>query len=90
MRIRIHELAKELGFENKDFLDNVKKIGIDVKSHLSGLDEEQEKKIREKIKSKKSFAAADKKEKAIEGKTKSENHIVKEKIIFTKQKERKI
>ena len=48
--MRVHELAKELGFENKEFIDKLKKVGVEVKSHLSGLSDEQEKSIRNKMK----------------------------------------
>lgn len=43
MKIRVHELAKKYGFENKEFLDILNNIGIDVHSHLAGLTAEQEK-----------------------------------------------
>ena len=57
--MRVHELAKELGFENKEFIEKLKKVGVDVKSHLSGLNDEQEKSVRVKIKFK-STSDADK------------------------------
>jgi translation initiation factor IF-2 len=39
--LRVHELAKKHGFSNKDFLEKLHKMGIEVSSHLSGLNEEQ-------------------------------------------------
>lgn len=42
MKIRVHELAKKYGFGNKEFLDILNNIGIDVHSHLAGLTDEQE------------------------------------------------
>jgi translation initiation factor IF-2 len=82
--MRVHELAKELGFENKEFIDKLKKVGVDVKSHLSGLNDEQEKSIREKIKKVSNSDINPKKETdAGKDKIKNENHIVKEKIVFT-------
>ena len=83
--MRVHELAKELGFENKEFIEKLKKVGVDVKSHLSGLNDEQEKSIRGKVKFK-STADSDKNSKkemdVNRDKMKNENHIVKEKIVF--------
>ena len=38
--IRIHKLAKELGIESKILVDELKKQGIDVKTHMSSIDEE--------------------------------------------------
>jgi translation initiation factor IF-2 len=37
---RVHELAKELGFQNRDFIEKLQKLGFDVKSHSSTVDEE--------------------------------------------------
>ena len=36
-KIRVHELAKELGMENKVLMDVLKKKEVDVKSHMSTL-----------------------------------------------------
>ena len=81
--MRVHELAKELGFENKEFIDKLKKVGVEVKSHLSGLSDEQEKSIRNKMKKAQTTGIDSKKEiNAGKDKAKSENHIVKEKIVF--------
>ncbi|MGL4642098.1 MAG: translation initiation factor IF-2 [Cetobacterium sp.] len=43
MKVRVHELAKKYGYGNKEFLDILNNIGIDVQSHLGGLTAEQEK-----------------------------------------------
>ncbi len=40
-RIRIHELAKELGRENKEILNYLTEKGIQVKSPMNSLEEEQ-------------------------------------------------
>lgn len=39
-KVRVHELAKELGMENKELLDLLQKKNIVVKNHMSTLDEE--------------------------------------------------
>ena len=39
-KIRIYELAKKLGLENKKFVGELGKEGIEVKSHMSTVDEE--------------------------------------------------
>ncbi|WP_371926429.1 translation initiation factor IF-2 [Sebaldella sp. S0638] len=81
--MRVHELAKELGFENKEFIDRLKKVGVDVKSHLSGLSDDQEKSIRDKMKKASAPDMSSKKEPSTsKDKVKSDNHIVKEKIVF--------
>lgn len=39
-KVRVHELAKELGMENKELLDLLQKKNIDVKNHMSTLEED--------------------------------------------------
>jgi translation initiation factor IF-2 len=41
MKIRVHELAKKHERSNKEFLEELHNLGIEVKSHLSGLTDEQ-------------------------------------------------
>ena len=40
-KIRVHELAKELGKENKEILNFLAEKGIEVKSHMSSIENEQ-------------------------------------------------
>ena len=40
-KIRLHELAKELGMTNKETLDLSVALGIGVKSHSSSIEEAQ-------------------------------------------------
>ncbi|NOY39181.1 MAG: translation initiation factor IF-2 [Nitrospirae bacterium] len=37
-KIRVYELAKRLGVKNKDILDELKKMGVDGKTHSSNID----------------------------------------------------
>ena len=39
--MRVHALAKEYGIKSTEFVDIIQGFGIDVKSHLSGLDDGQ-------------------------------------------------
>ena len=45
-KLKVHELAKELGVPSKEILEKAKKLKIEVASHLSNLDDEQANKIR--------------------------------------------
>jgi translation initiation factor IF-2 len=45
-KIRVHELAKELGLTNKETLDLSKDLGIGVKTHSSGIEEAQADRVR--------------------------------------------
>ncbi len=49
-KIRIYELSKDLGLENKDVLDAAHKLSIPAKSHSSSISEEQAQLIRTSIK----------------------------------------
>jgi translation initiation factor IF-2 len=45
-KIRVHELAKELGMTNKETLDLALDLGIGVKTHSSGIEEAQADRVR--------------------------------------------
>ncbi|HEY1100647.1 MAG TPA: translation initiation factor IF-2 N-terminal domain-containing protein, partial [Myxococcota bacterium] len=38
-KLRVHELAKKLGLENKELLEKLKNTGLDAKTHSSTVDE---------------------------------------------------
>ncbi len=44
-KIKIYEIAKKLDLTSKEVLEMAQKLNIDVKSHMSGVDEEEAKKI---------------------------------------------
>ncbi|HRS81893.1 MAG TPA: translation initiation factor IF-2 [Smithellaceae bacterium] len=46
---RVHELAKELGLENKDLIAHLERIGITVKSHASTLEDHEIERIKEDL-----------------------------------------
>ncbi len=54
--MRVHELAKEFEIKSTEFVDIVQGFGIDIKSHLSGLDDAQVSDIRHKMKLKEEFS----------------------------------
>ncbi|MST34826.1 hypothetical protein GHK86_19125, partial [Acidimicrobiaceae bacterium USS-CC1] len=47
-RIRVYELARELGLTNKEALDLCISLGIGVKSHSSSLEDQQADRVRRK------------------------------------------
>ena len=49
MNIRVHQLAKELGLESKELISRIKKLHIEVKGHMSSLDEESVVTIRREL-----------------------------------------
>ncbi|MEA3280613.1 MAG: translation initiation factor IF-2 N-terminal domain-containing protein, partial [Thermodesulfobacteriota bacterium] len=48
-KIRVYEFARTLNMQNKILLEKLREIGIDVKSHMSSLDEETVARIKEKL-----------------------------------------
>ncbi len=44
---RVYEIAKELGVENKELLQRIRSLGIQVNNHMSGLDEDQVEKVKQ-------------------------------------------
>ena len=50
-KIKIHELAKELGLESKVIIAKAQELGIKVTSHMSAVDDEQATKIRNNFRS---------------------------------------
>ena len=57
-KLRIYEIAQELHKTNKEVLDYLKEKNIEVKSHMSTLEEKDEKMVREAFASKKEENAA--------------------------------
>ena len=49
-KIKIHEIAKEVGLTSKEIIEKANSLGIDVTSHLSSVDEQQAKKIKNSLK----------------------------------------
>ena len=48
-KIKIHEIAKKLNLTSKEVLEIANKLNIEAKSHLSGIEEEEAKKIEEEV-----------------------------------------
>ena len=47
--IRVHELAKELGRENKEVMSVLKKNGVEVKSHMSNVGAKDAEMVRKQL-----------------------------------------
>ena len=46
-KIKIHEIAKKIGVNSKEVLEKALELGLDVKSHMSSVDETDAKKIKD-------------------------------------------
>ena len=49
VKIKVHELAKELDKASKDILAVAKELGIEAKSHMSSINEADAEKIKNKL-----------------------------------------
>ena len=61
-KMRVHELAKELGIENKELIELLQKKNIDVKNHMSSLEDSVAEEIRAEHSGKKAAKQEPKKE----------------------------
>ena len=73
-KIKIYDIAKKLNLTSKEVLEVAKKLDINVKSHLSGIEEEEAKRIEDDINKKEN--------------RKQEKEIVKKEKIGTKKEEK--
>ena len=49
-KIKVHEIAKELGLTSKQIIEKANSLGIEVSSHMSSVDEKQAKSIKDSFK----------------------------------------
>ena len=71
-KIKVYELAKELNINNKELIEKLKNMGVEVKSHLSTVEDKYVEEIRNSIKgetNKNKSTKSDKKQEAEEKKT---------------------
>ena len=92
-KVKIHEIAKKLGLASKEVVAKANEIGIKVTSHLSSVDEEQEKKILEKFNFKSQKAKTEieknKSEKVKEEKKTETPVIIRREVIINDSDEKK-
>ena len=46
-KIKIHEIAKKIGVSSKEVLEKAHSLGIEASSHLSGVEDDEAKRIEE-------------------------------------------
>jgi len=86
MKIRVHELAKKYDRSNKEFLDTLHDLGLEVSSHLSGLTDKQVELIINHFENEKNDEKNDKKKKKKKGTKVKEK---KEKVVKEKREKKK-
>ena len=89
-KIKIYKIAKKLNLTSKEVLDVAQKLNIDVKSHLSGVEEDEAKKIEEHFstnKTKKQEKQASNKGKAENKKEEKAPVIIRREVIISEEDE---
>ena len=87
-KIKIYDIAKKLNLTSKEVLDIAKKLKIEAKSHLSGVDEEDAKKIEKEISKKQGKGTADKEKMEAKKGTKKEEKapvIIRREVIISEE-----
>ena len=85
-KIKIHEIAKKLGLTSKEVVERAQQLKIDVKSHMSGVSDEEAKRIEESFAAKKENAVANNKKESNVKEAKKEEKapvIIRREVIIT-------
>ena len=82
-KIKIYELAKELNVDNKVVIDMANKVGINVKSHLSAIEESEVDKIKFALEKKNNVKKEEKKFKQKNNELRSGPVIIRREVIVS-------
>ena len=92
-KMKVHELAKELNLSSKELLEKIKSVGIEAKSHMSSLEENDVEKIRKAFTNNKKEADKNKENKKNSTKKQAETKqapiIIRRELIVEEHKEEK-
>ena len=95
-KMKVHELAKELGLTSKDIIAKASELGVELKSHLSAIEDNDVAKIRAGIGKKSDPVKEEKKaDKKVEQKEKKENKkestpvIIRREVIISDEEQAK-
>lgn len=86
-KIKIHEIAKEIGLTSKEIIEKAKELGIEAKSHMSGVEEQEAEKIKNAFLSKQK-KVENKKETIKEEKKPSAPVIIRREVIINDEEEK--
>ncbi|MBR3254836.1 MAG: translation initiation factor IF-2 [Clostridia bacterium] len=84
-KVKIHEIAKKLGLTSKEVIERANELNIDVKSHMSGVSDEEAKKIENSFSKGKDSSANTKKEsnKTVKKEEEKAPVIIRREVIIT-------
>lgn len=87
-KIKIHEIAKEIGLTSKEIIEKAKELGIEAKTHMSGVDEKEAEKIKNAFNNKEKKVESKKEEKKKEDKKPATPVIIRREVIITDEEEK--
>ena len=92
-KIKIHEIAKEIGLTSKEIIEKAKELGIEAKTHMSGVEEKEAEKIKNAFQKIEKKVASKKEESKKEDKKKEEKKpaapvIIRREVIITDEEEK--
>ena len=88
-KIKIYEIAKKLNLTSKEVLEMAKKLNIDAKSHMSGVDEEDAKKIEKNFDNNKKQEQQPKQATNTQKKEEKAPVIIRREVIITDEEQNK-
>ena len=88
-KIKIYEIAKKLNLTSKEVLEMAQKLNIDAKSHMSGVDEEEAKKIEKSFDKNKKQEQPTKQSTATQKKEEKAPVIIRREVIITDEENNK-
>ena len=88
-KIKIYEIAKKLNLTSKEVLEMAKKLNIDAKSHMSGVDEEDAKKIEKSFDNNKKQEQQPKQATNTQKKEEKAPVIIRREVIITDEEQNK-
>ena len=83
-KVKIHEIAKKLGLSSKEVLEKAKALGIEASSHLSGLEDNDVKRLEESFKKQDNTKKSEDKPKKSK-ETKPKKEVKEEPVIIRRQ-----
>ena len=92
-KIKIHEIAKEVGLTSKQIIEKANSLGIEVSSHLSSVSEEQANKIKSSIKSNKDKTEksnGSEKTKKVKDEKKNETPVIIRREVIVSEEKKKV
>ena len=86
-KTKIHEIAKELSLTSKEIMKRAEELGIEVKNHMSSIEEELAQKIKESFKTKKKDDKKVDSQEKKEKKTKQDTPVIIRREVIVSEEE---